>query len=180
MNKPFNVFATQNPIEQEGTYSLPEAQLDRFMFQITVDYPATDEELMIISNRNIDEDFKIKKGVVSKENILKMQKIVREATVASNIERMIINILKNTRPSMTQIKGVKEFIKWGASPRAGIFLMAAAKAKALIDGRLTPDKSDIEYIAPLVLSHRLILSFKGEMENIKKEELIDEIVKNSN
>lgn len=179
IDKPFHVFATQNPIEQEGTYPLPEAQLDRFMFDINIHYPKGDEELGIISTRGIDEEYSIKKNIVSKEEILAIQAYIREMPAASNMERLVLKIIRNTRPEQTGIEHVKQYIKWGASPRAGMYIIAAAKAKALIDGRLTPDKEDIINSAPLVLGHRLILSFKGEMENISKGEIIDEIIKNS-
>ncbi len=179
LTRPFNVFATQNPIEQEGTYPLPEAQLDRFMFRISIDYPSKDEEIMIVGNRQIDEDYKIKKGIIKKDEIMKLQNIVREMPAGSNIERLVVNILRNTRPEMSSIKNVKEMIKWGASPRAGIYMLIAAKAHALIKGRLTPDIEDIKKVLPMVLEHRLILSFKGEMENISKGDIINEIIKNA-
>ncbi len=179
LTRPFNVFATQNPIEQEGTYPLPEAQLDRFMFRISIDYPSKDEETMIVGNRQIDEEYKIKKGIIKKDEIIKLQNIVREMPAGSNIERLVVNILRNTRPETSSIKNVKEMIKWGASPRAGIYMLIAAKAHALIKGRLTPDIEDIKKVLPMVLEHRLILSFKGEMENISKGDIINEIIKNS-
>lgn len=179
IEKPFHVFATQNPIEQEGTYPLPEAQLDRFMFNININYPKSDEELGIISARGIDEQYTIKKGIVSRSEILSVQEYIRQMPVASNVQRTVLGLIQSTRPAQTKIKHVKEYIKWGASPRAGMYIIAAAKAKALIDGRLTPDRDDVLSITPLVLGHRLILSFRGEMENISKGEIIDEVIKNS-
>ncbi len=179
LTRPFNVFATQNPIEQEGTYPLPEAQLDRFMFRISIDYPSKDEEIMIVGNRQIDEDYKIKEGIIKRDEIMKLQNIVREIPAGSNIERLVVRILRNTRPGTSSIKNVKEMIKWGASPRAGIYMLIAAKAHALIKGRLTPDIEDVKKVLPMILEHRLILSFKGEMENISKGDIINEIIKNS-
>ncbi len=175
--EPFNVFATQNPIEQEGTYSLPEAQLDRFMFQIDVSYPSKAEELIIISDRRINEKFEVKKGIIKKDDVLKIQSIVNEMPVGENIHNIITEILYNSRPETSKIDNIKKYIQWGASPRAGMYILVSAKVRALINGRLTPDKEDIKYVTPLVLKHRLILSFKGEMENIKKEDLINEIIK---
>lgn len=177
--KPFNVFATQNPIEQEGTYPLPEAQLDRFMFQIDIGYPKINDELMIISNRSINEEYNIERSIASKDEILKLQALVKDVPVASNVINYVLSIVRNSRPEETSIENVKNYIRWGASPRAGIFLLAAVRAKALIEGRLTPDMDDVRDVAPLVLKHRLILSFKGEMENRDKREIVDEILKKS-
>lgn len=173
---PFNVFATQNPIEQEGTYPLPEAQLDRFMFQIMIDYPSAGEEMEIITSRKINESFKVKKPGISKEDIIAIQKDIAEMPVGSNITKAIVDILRNSRPETSSIDSVKKHIRWGASPRAGIFLQAAAKTKAILSGRLTPDMDDLRNVAHLVLRHRIILSFKGEMENANKEEIINEII----
>ncbi|MGE3063516.1 MAG: AAA family ATPase [bacterium] len=176
---PFNVFATQNPIEQEGTYPLPEAQLDRFMFQIEIDYPSFDAEKRILSERVINEEFKVKQGIVKLSEIIAAQAYVEKATAASNIHETVVKMLRNSRPDTTKSRIVKEYVKWGLSPRAGIFLIAAAKAKALLDNRLTPDMEDLRSLAYIVFKHRIILSFKGEMENTDKREIIDEIIKES-
>ena len=149
------------------------------MFRISIDYPSKDEEIMIVGNRQIDEDYKIKEGIIKRDEIMKLQNIVREIPAGSNIERLVVRILRNTRPGTSSIKNVKEMIKWGASPRAGIYMLIAAKAHALIKGRLTPDIEDVKKVLPMILEHRLILSFKGEMENISKGDIINEIIKNS-
>jgi MoxR-like ATPase len=176
---PFNVFATQNPIEQEGTYPLPEAQLDRFMFQIEINYPDREAEKKILSDRVINEEFSLKDGIVKLSEITEAQSIIEKVAVASNIHEAVLNMMRNSRPETTKSDIVKDYVKWGVSPRAGIFLIAAAKAKALLDGRLTPDMDDLKILAPLVFKHRIILSFKGEMENKDKEEIINEIIKKS-
>ncbi|PIP14361.1 MAG: AAA family ATPase [bacterium (Candidatus Stahlbacteria) CG23_combo_of_CG06-09_8_20_14_all_34_7] len=176
---PFNVFATQNPIEQEGTYPLPEAQLDRFLFQIDINYPDKESENIILKKRVINEDFSINSGIVKLSEIIEAQNIIEHVIVASNIHDAVINMIRNSRTETTKSDAVKEYVKWGVSPRAGIFLIAAAKAKALLDGRLTPDLDDIRILAPLVFRHRIILSFKGEMENKDKNGIIDEIIKKS-
>ncbi|MEJ5308008.1 MAG: MoxR family ATPase [candidate division WOR-3 bacterium] len=179
LEKPFNVFATQNPIEQEGTYPLPEAELDRFMFMIQIDYPEKRYEMEILKQRIVNEDFKIDQGIVKKDDIIKIQEYVKSAPVGSNIVETVSKILRNSRPETSEVDLVKEYIKWGASPRAGIFIIAAAKGYALMDGRVTPDIDDVVKVAPYVLKHRLILSFKGEMENVKKEDIVDSIIKKS-
>lgn len=177
--KPFNVFATQNPIEQEGTYPLPEAQLDRFLFQIDIDYPNKESENSILKDRVINEEFSLKHQMVKMDEIIEAQEIIEKVIVASNIREAVVNMLRNSRPETTKCESVKEYVKWGVSPRAGIFLIAAAKAKALLEGRLTPDLEDLKKLAPLVFKHRIILSFKGEMENKDKNGIIDEIIKKS-
>jgi len=176
---PFNVFATQNPIEQEGTYPLPEAQLDRFLFRIEISYPSAGAEMKILSERVINEDFKVKQGIVSLQEITEAQAAVEKTAVASNIYEAVGRLLSNSRPETTKSKDVKEYVKWGLSPRAGIFLIAAVKAKALLDNRLTPDIDDVKSLAHPIFSHRIILSFKGEMENKEKREITDEIIKAS-
>ncbi len=173
---PFNVFATQNPIEQEGTYPLPEAQLDRFMFQINISYPGSGEEMEIISNRKINEHFNLKKPSINRKDIISIQEDISNMPVGSNITKAIVNMLRNSRPETSELGNVKSYLRWGASPRAGIYMQAAAKTRALLNGRLTPDMDDVRSVAHPVLRHRLILSFKGEMENANKEEIIDEII----
>ncbi len=177
LEKPFNVFATQNPIEQEGTYPLPEAQLDRFMFMINIDYPDKKSEYEILKDRLVNEELKINEGVVKKEEILKVQNDIKNLPIGSNIIETVLKILRNSRPETSSVEEVKNYIKWGASPRAGIFIIAAAKAYALLDGRITPDVKDIMKVTKYVLKHRLILSFKGEMENVDKDDIIEKIIK---
>ena len=176
---PFNVFATQNPIEQEGTYPLPEAQLDRFLFQIEIKYPKYESERLIVSERVINEDFKVNQGVVKLQEIIEAQDRVEKIPVASNIHEAIVKMLRNSRPESTKSQAVKDYVKWGLSSRAGIFLLAAAKGKALLEKRLTPDLDDLVSLAPLVFNHRIILSFRGEMENKEKRDITNEIIKAS-
>ncbi|HCP17451.1 MAG: MoxR family ATPase [bacterium] len=179
LEKPFNVFATQNPIEQEGTYPLPEAELDRFMFMIDINYPDKKSEMEILKERIVNENFNVEEGIVKKSEILKIQEYVKTLPLGSNIVETVWKILKNSRPETSEVDKVAEYVKWGASPRAGIFIIAAAKGYALLDGRLTPDINDVVKVAPYVLKHRLILSFKGEMENVKKEDIVESIIKKS-
>ena len=175
----FNVFATRNPIEQEGTYPLPEAQLDRFMFQIEIDYPNAEDERLIIEKKHINETFEGVKKVASVMDIISAQDIIDDVPAASNIIDFAMNLTRNSRPETTKSALVKEFVRWGASPRAGIYLLKAAKAHALLSGRLAVDMEDVAKHVYLIMKHRIILSFKGEMENINKDEIIEEIIKTS-
>lgn len=175
----FNVFATRNPIEQEGTYPLPEAQLDRFMFQIEVGYPKESEERVIIEKKHINEECSFLKKAAGADEVISIQEMIDEIPAAENISDLLMSIVRNSRPETTKSRLVKDYVRWGASPRAGIYLLKAARARAMLSGRLAVDKDDVLEYVSLVLKHRIILSFKGEMENINKDEIIDEIVKAS-
>ena len=178
LDLPFLVLATQNPIEQEGTYPLPEAQVDRFMFKVLVDYPSMEEEKEILSRvarTNIDTT---QKSVVNSKTILEAQSLLNDIYIAPKILDYILNIVFATRnPEKFKLDQLKDLISFGASPRASINLVLAAKAKAFIDGRGYVIPEDVRYIGKDVLRHRMLLSYEAEAEEVTSEELIDQLFK---
>lgn len=178
LDLPFLVLATQNPIEQEGTYPLPEAQVDRFMLKVLVDYPSMEEEKEILSRvarTNIDTT---QKSVVNSKTILEAQSLLNDIYIAPKILDYILNIVFATRnPEKFKLGQLKDLISFGASPRASINLVLAAKAKAFIDGRGYVIPEDIRYIGKDVLRHRMLLSYEAEAEEVTSEELIDQLFK---
>jgi len=174
--EPFLVMATQNPIEQEGTYPLPEAQVDRFMLKVVVSYPSKDEEKQIIRMNNSGEFPKANK-VVSPEEIVKAREVVREVYMDEKIERYIVDIVYATRtPEAYGLGDLKNFILYGASPRASISLSMAAKAYAFIKRRGYVIPEDVRAVCPEVLRHRIGLSYEAEAENIVPEQIIENII----
>ena len=174
--QPFLVMATQNPVEQEGTYPLPEAQLDRFMLKVLVDYPKKDEERLIIRMNNSGE-FPQPNPVVSPEDIVRAREIVREVYMDEKIERYIVDLVYATRtPSDYGIKGMENMISYGASPRASISLCAAAKAYAFIKRRGYVIPEDVRAVCPQVLRHRIGLSYEAEAENITADQIIEQVI----
>ncbi len=178
LDLPFLVLATQNPIEQEGTYPLPEAQVDRFMLKVLVDYPSMEEEKKIlfrVAKTNIDTK---QKSVVNSKTILEAQALLNDIYIAPKILDYILSIVFATRdPERFKLGQLKDLISFGASPRASINLVLAAKAKAFIDGRGYVIPEDIRYIGKDVLRHRMLLSYEAEAEEITSEELIDQLFK---
>ena len=178
LDLPFLVLATQNPIEQEGTYPLPEAQVDRFMLKVLVDYPSMEEEKKIlfrVAKTNIDTK---QKSVVNSKTILEAQALLNDIYIAPKILDYILNIVFATRdPERFKLGQLKDLISFGASPRASINLVLAAKAKAFIDGIGYVIPEDIRYIGKDVLRHRMLLSYEAEAEEITSEELIDQLFK---
>lgn len=178
LDLPFLVLATQNPIEQEGTYPLPEAQVDRFMLKVLVDYPSMEEEKEILSRvarTNIDTT---QKSVVNSKTILEAQSLLNDIYIAPKILDYILNIVFATRnPEKFKLGQLKDLISFGASPRASINLVLAAKAKAFIDGRGYVIPEDVRYIGKDVLRHRMLLSYEAEAEELTSEELIDQLFK---
>ncbi|MEA1986098.1 MAG: MoxR family ATPase [Candidatus Marinimicrobia bacterium] len=175
LDDPFFVLATQNPIEQEGTYPLPEAQLDRFMFQLNVEYPSFEEEKNIVRLTTTSKINKLKK-VITKEEILAIRKFVRDIPVADNLIEYAVNIVKETRPKTTGNSNVKNYVKWGAGPRASQNLIIGAKTKAGLEGKPTPEISDINFVAKNVLRHRIILNFTAEAEGISVDDIVNELI----
>lgn len=176
MADPFFVLATQNPIEQEGTYPLPEAQLDRFMFNIEVGYPSFEEELQIVKATTGGIDQLVDK-VLSREEIIEYQQLIRKIPVADNVYEYAVNLASSTRPGSERAKGVtSEYIAWGAGPRASQYLILGAKAHAALHGKFSPDKEDVLAIAKPVLRHRVVKNYKAEAEGIRIEDLIDQLV----
>ncbi len=172
--KPFFVLATQNPIEQEGTYPLPEAQLDRFMFNIQLDYPDFKDEIEIVKTTTSDEIKKLN-HVLNAEEIINFQHLIRKAPVTDNVVEYAVNLVRKMRPDTDQAtKMANEYIEWGAGPRGSQTLILGAKCNALLNGKYSPDIEDVKAVAIPALSHRLIRNFKAEAENHSLEEIISE------
>lgn len=173
--EPFFVLATQNPIEQEGTYPLPEAQLDRFMFNLWLNYPDKEDEIKVVQTTTSDYKANLNK-VLSSDDIILFQDLVRKVPVADNVIEFAVNITNMTRPvNGTSPKFVKEWVSWGAGPRASQYLVLAAKAKAITEGRFTPNIDDIKFAMLPVLRHRIITNFSAEAEGIKSVDVIRKI-----
>ena len=175
LDEPFFVLATQNPIEQEGTYPLPEAQLDRFMFNLWLNYPTYKEEIAIIKSTTSEIIPKLKK-VVSKSELIEFQKLVKKVPVADNVIEYAISKVKETRPTETKNAKLKEWINWGAGPRASQYLIIAAKTKAIMDGRYTPNIEDIKSSLIPVLRHRIIPNFNAEADGITSLDIINNLM----
>ena len=172
---PFFVLATQNPIEQEGTYPLPEAQLDRFMFNIPLDYPSFAEEIEIVKNTTSGRQVKLN-HVVSVEEILMFQNLVRKIPVADNVLNYAVTLATKTRPNTPQApKIVNDFISWGAGPRASQYLVLGAKCHAAINGKYSPDIEDVQAVAAYVLRHRIVVNYKAEAAKISAEKIVKEL-----
>ena len=174
--EPFFVLATQNPIEQEGTYPLPEAQLDRFLFSIYLNYPGFDEEVDIVKRTTGDGTGQVN-PVFSAQEIIDFQRLIRRIPVADNVIEYAVNLASNTRPKRAESPDfIKEFIAWGAGPRASQNLILAAKAHAAINAKLSPDKEDVMAVAYAILHHRIVRNYKAEAEGITEEELIEKLL----
>ncbi|MGJ8672797.1 AAA family ATPase [Rubritalea sp.] len=174
--QPFFVMATQNPIENDGTYPLPEAQLDRFFFKLEVGLPSHDDFVEIL-NRTGGKSIPEVKAVASGEDVLQMGSTLREVPVAPEVQSYLVQIVRATHPEDPESpKSIKQFVRNGASPRAGQAMLSAAKAKALLDGRYHVSEEDVKAVALPALRHRMILSFEGEAEGIKTDQLITEIL----
>ncbi len=172
LDEPFFVLATQNPIEQEGTYPLPEAQLDRFMFNVWLGYPDESEEIEIVKRTTGSRENKIN-PVFNKQEIVEFQNLVRKVPVSDEVMKYGVEIVNKTRPdSPSSPKFVKDYVRWGAGPRASQYLILASKALAAIEGRYTPSKEDIVKVSESVLRHRLILNFNAEADNVNVNDLI--------
>ena len=176
LDEPFFVLATQNPIEQEGTYPLPEAQLDRFMFNIMVDYPSASEEHEIVKSTTAVSDVKIKK-ILSSDEIIEFQKLIRRVPVSDHLIEYAVNIVRATRPKEENaFDFIKNWVNWGAGPRASQYLILAAKTKAVLEGRPTPGPEDVRFAAYPVLRHRIVTSFNAEADGIDIMEIITKIL----
>jgi len=178
LDEPFFVLATQNPIEQEGTYPLPEAALDRFMFMIYIDYPTAKEEHLIVKQTTTRKKSSIE-SVLDRNDMVLFQEIVRMAPVSDMVIAYCIRLARATRPDDLLATGmVKKYLKWGAGPRAGQFMTLGAKARALVDGRVTPSFDDVKIASKLVLRHRIIPNFNAEADGISVEAILDDLVEN--
>ena len=171
--KPFFVLATQNPIEQEGTYPLPEAQLDRFMFELKVGYPTRAEEEQIVLSTTGDKVGEVR-PVLGAEELLSLQRLVRRLPAPPSLIQYAVKLARSTRPDDPDATAkVKKYVSWGAGPRASQYLVLGAKARAAMDGRAMPDLDDVRSVAPAVLRHRLVVNFQAEADGIPIEDLIE-------
>ena len=177
LGEPFFVLATQNPIEQEGTYPLPEAQLDRFMFNLNIEYPSNDEEIAIVRDTTTVENSSLE-AIISKIDILAYQDLVRRVPVSDNLVEYAVKLVSSTRPKSNFAPDfIKDSISWGAGPRASQYLILGAKAKAILDGRASPNINDIKSLALPVLKHRVLTNFNAESEGIKIEDILKQLIK---
>jgi len=172
LGKPFFVLATQNPIEQEGTYPLPEAQLDRFMFNIWVDYPSLEDEIRVVKSTTSDEQIELR-SILSSDEILFYQDLVRRIPVSDNVLEYAVKLAVKTRANSGHApEMVKKYLAWGAGPRASQFLVLGAKCHAAIRGKYSPDIEDVNAVATAILRHRIIRNYKAEAEGISVEKII--------
>lgn len=172
--KPFHVMATQNPLEQEGTYPLPEAQLDRFVMQIDIDYPSLEDEMEMIKHTTCGTETEPSQAITAEE-LMKAQSLVRELPVGEDVVKTILKLVQQTRPDQTNIEEVKKYLNWGASPRASQALMLVSRAHALLDGRYSPSIDDVLYLAPAVLKHRMEVNFTARSEGVTVEDVIRKV-----
>ncbi len=175
LQEPFFVLATQNPIEQEGTYPLPEAQLDRFMFNLWLNYPSFKEEIKVVQSTTSEYVPKLEK-VVSSEEIIEFQNLVRKVPVAENVIEFAVKAANMTRPGNDSLKSVNQWISWGAGPRASQYLVLASKAKAVMEGRFTPSIDDLKSVMLPVFRHRIITNFNAEAEGVTSVNVVNTII----
>jgi len=172
LDNPFFVLATQNPIEQEGTYPLPEAQLDRFMFNVMLDYPTIQEEIQVVKNTTSDYNPQLQK-VISGDEILFFQHLIRRIPIPDNVLNYAVSLSTKTRPNTpTATETVNNYLSWGAGPRASQFLVVGAKCHAAFNGKYSPDIEDVKAVAPAILRHRIVKNYKAEAEGVSVEKII--------
>ncbi len=171
--RPFFVLATQNPIEQEGTYPLPEAQLDRFMFNVLLDYPSFGEEVQIVKNTTSNREVSLRK-ILNAEQIIYFQQLVRNIPVTDHVMEYAVNVISKTRPNTERAtQEVNTYLSWGAGPRASQYLILGAKGHAAIHGKYAPDIEDVKAVATTVLRHRIVRNYKAEAERVSVEDIIE-------
>ena len=176
LDEPFFVLATQNPIEQEGTYPLPEAQLDRFMLNLWLNYPSFEEEVQIVKSTTSRYEAPIDR-ILSARDIVEFQNLVRGVPVAENVIQFAVRLADRTRPSSSEApEYIKNWVRWGAGPRASQYLILGAKSRAILHGRFTPDIEDVKAIAGPVLRHRLVTSFNAEAEGVSTIQIVEKLV----
>ena len=175
LDPPFFVLATQNPIEQEGTYPLPEAQLDRFMFSVYLDYPSYEEEVEVVRRTTSNADVEVN-NVVTKEEIIKFQKILRKIPVVDNVIEYAVGMVSKTRPNTAMsTELVDKYLDWGAGPRASQNLILAAKVHAVLNGKFTPDIGDVKSVSFGTLRHRIVKNYKAEAEGVSETQIIESL-----
>mgnify|MGYP003317401448 FL=1 len=176
LDRPFFVLATQNPIEQEGTYPLPEAQLDRFMFNVVLDYPSYEEELKIVQKTTVKQDVNLR-AIISAEDILRFQDAITRLPITDSHLKYAVGLVAKTRPKSDKAADVvKEYIEWGGGPRASQYMIMAAKCHAAINGKYSPDIEDVKSVAKPILMHRLVKNYKAEAEGMSVERIIESIL----
>lgn len=176
LDEPFFVLATQNPIEQEGTYPLPEAQLDRFMFNLNIEYPSSEEEVAIVRGTTTPEQH-ILDPVITKSEIASYQDLVRRVPASDNVVEYAVRLASATRPSSDSSPDfIKQSVDWGAGPRASQYLVLGAKAKAILDGRPSPNITDVQSLALPILRHRVLPNFNAEAEGLKVEDILNQLI----
>ncbi len=176
LDRPFFILATQNPIEQAGTYPLPEAQLDRFLLYVKIGYPTEQEELQILANTTGTKKSTVN-AIVNGAEIRQLQSLVREVTINDDLIAYAGKLIRATRPDTTTVSYIKEWVRWGAGPRAGQALILTAKARALLHGRYAVTMDDIQTMAFPVLRHRVLMNFKADAENISSDKVTEELLK---
>ena len=175
LSEPFFVLATQNPIEQEGTYPFPEAQLDRFMFNLMLDYPSYEEEIAVVKNTTAAVDNKVE-AVMNAEEILYFQQLVRRVPVPDNVYEYAVNLVSKTRPNTGRAhEWANKYLSWGAGPRASQYLIIGAKANAMMSGKFSPDIEDVKKVAVPVLRHRLVRNYTAQAEGVSIETIINKL-----
>ena len=177
LKSPFFVFATQNPIEQEGTYPLPEAQLDRFMFHVQLDYPTRAQEIDVVRNTTIDQKIEVQK-IMTGEDILYFQHLIRRVPATDHLIEYAVDLVRKTRPrpSLETEDVSTRFLQWGAGPRASQHLVIGAKCHALLQGKYAPDTEDVQAMAVPVLRHRIVRNFQASADNMKEEDIIHQLL----
>ena len=176
LDKPFFVLATQNPIEQEGTYPLPEAQLDRFMFNVILDYPSYEEELQIVKQTTVKNEVTLN-TIMSAEQIMECQQVITKLPVTDNVLQYAVSLVAKNRPKSDKAaEVVKQYIEWGAGPRASQFMLMAAKCHAAINGKYAPDIEDVKAVAKPILRHRIVMNYKAEAEGMSVDQIIESIL----
>lgn len=178
LDRPFFILATQNPIEQSGTFPLPEAQQDRFLLYIKIGYPTASEENHILKNTTGSKKEKVNK-ILTGEEIIRLQELVREVPISDELIAFVSNVVRASRPETTSSNYVKEWVSWGAGPRAGQAMILTAKARALQQGRISVTLDDIKHVAFPVLRHRILVNFKAEAEGIVPDDITAQILKNT-
>lgn len=174
--EPFFVFATQNPIEQEGTYPLPEAQLDRFMLEIVLDYPSLADEIQIVKATTCDQIPQVEK-IITAEEIIYFQHLIRRIPVPDSLYEYAVNVVSKTRPKTENAtNSTKEYISYGAGPRASQYLIIGAKCHAVLNGKFSPDKEDVKAVALSVLRHRVVKNYRAEAESVSIDELLTNLL----
>jgi MoxR-like ATPase len=175
--KPFHVLATQNPIDQEGTYPLPEAQLDRFLMNINISYPSegAERKILELSSENLDKE---PNNIINSSDLLEMQDFIKNIPVGESVVKYILDIITNTRPETSRVPSVKKNVLWGPSPRASLALLATCKAKAFLDNRYSPSIFDIKSLIKPILTHRINLNISAKSEGILIDDILNDVTKN--